>query len=665
MTTHTAVWPESDADDVVWRPTPELRGSSGLSTYLAWLEQERALSFADYHALWRWSITELGEFWRSVWDFEDVQADGSPATVIATPKMPGAAWFPDVQLNYAEHLLRESLPAGPALLWLQEDADPQPLSWSELARAAGALAHTLLDAGVRRGDRVVAYLPNGPEAVIGLIACASLGAVWAICSPDLGVLGVRSRLEQLSPKVLIATDGYRFNGRAYARHDEVAYLTRELVSLERVIWVRRLQTHPPRLSCPIQEWSDATSGDSRLRFERVPFSHPLWVLFSSGTTGVPKGIVHGHGGILLEHLKTLRLHDDVRRGERFLYMASTSWMVWNLLVSGLLVGATVVLFDGSPNYPEPGALWGTARRERVRTLGVGAGYVHASMKTEMTSPGPFSELCHISVTGSPLSPAGFAWLRETVGPDVWLSSSSGGTDVCTGFVGGCPLVAVRTGRLQVPCLGVAVEAWDGHGHSIVAEQGELVITRPMPSMPLHLWNDSDGQRLRSAYFSMFPGIWRHGDFIEFAADGSSVIHGRSDATLNRQGIRLGSAEIYAAVEAVPGVVEALVVGVESGADAYYMPLFVVLSDGVDLEDVRQAIVTAIRASLSPRHVPDEIISAPGIPHTRTGKKLEVPVKRLLQGVPADEVVDVGSIDDPAAFGFYEGFARTRASTHVK
>jgi acetoacetyl-CoA synthetase len=495
--------------------------------------------------------------------------------------------------------------------------------------------------------------------VIGLIACASIGAVWSVCGPDYGADGVIARFSQLEPKVLIATDGYRFNGREFARGAEVARIHAALASSPRLIWVDDLE---PRGAAPVSRavaWADAIGGGGKLIFERVPFEHPLWVLFSSGTTGVPKGIVHSHGGIVLEHLKTMRLQSDLRQGDRVLLAGSTTWMVWNVLVSSLIVGATPVLLDGSPTAPDLANIWRSAGEAGAAALGVGAGYLVASMKAGLRPAQEFdlSALRQLGSTGSPLPPSAYGWVRETVGGGVWLSSSSGGTEVCTAFVGASPLVPVRVGRLQAKQLGVAVEAWDADGHPVTGRVGELVVTKPMPSMPIHFLADPDGERLRSTYFSMFPGAWRHGDFIEFDEDGSSMIQGRSDSTLNRKGVRIGPAEIYEAVEGLPSVEEALVVGVERDGGDYYMPLFVKSSPGAEEEETRSQIVEIIKANLTRRHLPDEILFVPGIPHTRTGKKLEVPIKRILQGASVADAVDAGAVDDPALLPHFQPSAQ--------
>jgi acetoacetyl-CoA synthetase len=651
-------------DDVLWEPTADLCRDSGLADFLTWLEARHRLRFATYQSLWRWSVDHLDDFWACVDDFEGLGLADAGRPVLAAPEMPGARWFPGATLNYAGHIFRRAGAADDAaLICVGEEGGPREVTWGELRQRVGSLAASLRSWGVRKGDRVAGYLPNTAEAVIAFLASASIGAVWSVCAPEFGTGAVLSRFRQLRPKVLIAASGYRNGGRAYDRAADVAEIAAAVPGLERVVWVDVLgQRDAPALGMPLATWASAISEPAEPRFEQVEFGHPLWVLFSSGTTGLPKGIVHGHGGILLEHLKVLRLHTDLRPGDRFLFLGSTSWMVWNLLVSGLLVGATLVLVDGSPAYPDLSRLWRIAAEQKVAVLGVGAGLIQSSEAAGLHPGADFdlARLRSLLVTGSPLPPDGFRWVYGEVSRTVWLASCSGGTDVCSAFVGGVPLLPVRAGRIQAPCLGVAVAAWDDDGMPLAGAPGELVVTRPMPSMPLSFWDDPGGKRYRDSYFATFPGVWRHGDYIEFDEDGSSVIHGRSDSTLNRRGIRMGPAEIYAAVERVPEVAEALVVGAELGAE-YYMPLFVTLTAGADPDAARAHVRDAIRTALSPRHVPDEIVVMPGIPHNRMGKKLEVPVKRLLQGARLSEVVDLDAVDDPGLMASYQEFARHRTA----
>jgi acetoacetyl-CoA synthetase len=653
---------EVRSGEVIWEPPDSPASECGLTSYLDWLGREKGHAFADYEELWAWSVADLDAFWSSVWDFERVIGDRGWGRALEQAKMPGAEWFPGARVNYGQHLLRHA-GSAPALICLAEGSDPVEWSWARLRRDAGALAHTLTELGVGPGDRVAGYLPNGAPAVIGLLACAAIGAIWSVCAPDFGAHGVAARFAQLQPKVLLAVDGYRWGGREYDRRDEVVRLLEEL-GHPHLLWLAELDpgAAPPAAAAAegATAWGDALAAEADLHFAPLPFDHPLWVLFSSGTTGVPKGIVHGHGGILLEHLKQMRLQCDVRAGDRYLFVGSTSWMVWNLMVSALLTGATAVLLDGSPTHPELGSIWARAARVGATHLGVGAGYITACAKAGLrpAAEHDLTALRALVSTGSPLPLSGFEWWREAIGPEIWLSSASGGTDVCSAFVGSSPLSPLRAGRLQARQLGVDVQAWDEDGRPLVGETGELVVAQPMPSMPLRFWDDPDGSRYRGAYFEEFPAAWRHGDFIQIFADGSSIIHGRSDSTLNRNGVRMGSADIYAAVERLDAVREALVIGVELGDD-YFMPLFVALAEDADADAARAAIVAAIRESLSPRHVPDEIIVVPGVPHTRTGKKLEVPIKRLFQGAARAEAFDPGSVDDHTLLTVYETIAQDR------
>ncbi|MGY4708450.1 acetoacetate--CoA ligase [Mycolicibacterium sp. CBM1] len=635
--------PRHPAPDVVWRPTPDIERNSGLAAYLEWLDGHHDLQFGDYLDLWRWSIDELDSFWRSIDEFEGLGlSHGGPA--LSESLMPGAQWFPHAQLNYAEQAFRRIPDMNAPALILVDEVGDVTVTWSELRRQVAAFAAHLRKSGIGSGDRVVGYLPNTEVAIVAFLACASVGAVWSVCSPEFGNKSVVNRFSQLRPKLLVATTGYIYAGKYRDRVADVTDIAGQLESLEHIVCVDAQR--PPQATASIVSWSDATAGSPSLEFTRVSFDHPLWVLFSSGTTGLPKGIVHGHGGIVVEHLKTLRLQNDLRCEDRFLFVGSTSWMVWNLMVSGLLVGATLVVLDGSPVQPDLGHLWRVAARHQVTILGMGAGLIN-TYRNAQRHPGLEADLTalrSIIVTGSPLGADGFSWVRDEVGPSTWLASCSGGTDICSAFVGGAPSLPVRAGRIQAPSLGVAVAAWNDNAQPVVGQPGELVVTKPMPSMPLYFWADSDGTRYLDSYFRMFPGVWRHGDYIEFDEDGSSVIHGRSDSTLNRQGVRMGSAEIYSSVEHLPEVVEALVVGVEH-QDEYYVPLFVQLSPDADPAAATERIRDAIRTSLSARHLPDDVIVVPGIPHNRVGKKLEIPVKRLLQGARLEDVVDAGSVDN--------------------
>lgn len=655
-------------DDVIWRPDDVRLRDSQLVRYQRWLTEKWGLRFDTYEALWQWSVDDLEAFWSSLWHWFAVDASTQPTAAIVDRRMPGAAWFPGVRLNYARHLLRATTDRRPALIAVDESGAAAAVSWADLERTAAALRRTLIEAGVGEGDRVVAYLRNGPSAVAGLIACASIGAIWSCCSPDLATGGVVGRFAQLAPKALLTSDGYRFNGKAYDRRAEIEQIAAAITSIELIVCERSLDPSAPlpAAAATVMDWQVAAANGGVLAFDDLPFDHPLWVLFSSGTTGKPKGIVQSHGGILLEHLKTIALHLDLSERDRFLMITNTTWMVWNVLVSTLLVGATAVLYDGSPTYPEHDVMWRIAAEHGVTAMGVGAAYLHACAKAQLRPADAYDlkALRTLLSTGSPLSDAGFDWVTEALGEHVWINSTSGGTDVCTSLVGGCPALPVRRGRLQSKLLGVDVHAFDAAGRSVVGERGELVVRRPMPSMPIYFWDDPDGARFRETYFDMYPGVWRQGDYIAFDPDGSSVIHGRSDATLNRRGIRIGTAEIYGAVETVTGVREALVVGVELGQGDYYMPLFVALENGSD--EVDEGLAAQIRNSivenLSPRHLPDDLIAVPAIPHTKTGKKLEIPVKRLFLGAKLDDVCDPSAVDDYGALREFEARARKWAAS---
>jgi acetoacetyl-CoA synthetase len=647
------------SDTPLWEPSPAELEMSAMARFARHVAGRHGVRTAGYEDLWSWSVEHLDEFWASVWEFYDVQASRGYDAVLGDRSMPGATWFPGARLNYAEEVFRCSTDERPALVVVTEGAEPREVSWMELRSQAGALAGRLRDWGVRPGDRVAGYLPNIPEAVVALLATASVGAVWSCCPPDFGTQTVIDRFTQIEPVVLVVADGYRYGGRRIERSVEGEEIARALPSVRRVVSVPSLR---PEASPPASaiSWTDAVAAHADLVFEQVAFDHPLWILYSSGTTGLPKGIVHGHGGILLEHLKFIGLHSDVRPGDRYFWYTSTGWMVWNALVSSLRLGAIPVLYDGSPAWPGPGALWQLAERTRSTYLGIGAGYVTTSQKAELT-PGTthdLSSLRSVMVTGSPLPRAGWHWVQERVKPDVWLDAPSGGTDVCSAFVGACPLKPVYAGEMQCRLLGVSVEAWQEDGRPVVDEIGELVVTAPMPSMPLFFWNDTDGSRYRDAYFDTFPGVWRHGDWITLTSRGTAIVHGRSDSTINRHGVRMGSSDIHAAVELLEEIRESLVIGAELPDGDYYMPLFVVLSEGAVLDDpLRQRIVQSIRSALSPRHVPDEILAAPGIPHTLTGKRLEVPVKRLIQGMPVERAVNAGVVDDPSLLDYYAEVGR--------
>ena len=644
---------------MLWQPPDDVGERSRIGRYLRWLSAERGRHLDGYDALWRWSVTDLDGFWRSIWDHFDLVSDAPVGDALASPEMPGARWFPGARLNYATHALRGAAgaPDSPALVALSQSRGRIELSGTELREQVARCRAGLVRLGVGQGDRVAAYLPNIPEAVVAFLATASLGAIWSSCAPEFGTRSVVDRLRQIEPAMLLAVDGYRYGDRTIDRTTEVAAIREELPSLRATVTVPYLAADPEsaRHNGSVT-WSELLAEHADLDIDDVAFDHPLYVLYSSGTTGLPKPIVHGHGGILVEHHKVLALHNDLGPGDRFFWFSTTGWMMWNYLVSGLLVGATPVLFDGDPGAPDLGALWRMAAEENVTFFGTSAPFLLACRKAGLVPRelADLSALRGVGSTGAPLPAEGFDWVYEAVGADLLLSSVSGGTDVCTAFVGGCPLVPVRSGEISCRYLGAKVEAFDEDGRSLIGEQGELVITAPMPSMPVGFWGDDDGSRYRAAYFERHPGVWTHGDWITLLPDGACTITGRSDATLNRGGVRMGTAELYSVVEALPEVADSLVVHLEDpdGSPGRLL-LFVAPAPGVALDDdLRGRIATALRTELSPRHVPDEIREVPGVPRTLSGKKLEVPVKRILAGADPDVAASRGSLANPEVLDAY-------------
>jgi acetoacetyl-CoA synthetase len=635
----------------VWTPPDDVVEQAEMTRLL------ETVGARDYNELWQWSVDHPDDFWRYVWDRFDVLADGDAEPVLRSRSMPGAEWFPGARLSFPEHVFRDRRPTDPAVWFASESAPLAVWSWAELERETARIRAGLVSMGVRAGDRVGGYLPNVPETVAAFLAVSSLGAIWSCCSPDFGTRTVVDRFVQIEPKILLAADAYTYGGRRFDRREEVGEIARSLPTLERVV--------------SLSGWDEAfPHTDEPLAFERVPFDHPLWIVYSSGTTGQPKAIVHGHGGPLLEHLKMWRLHHDVKSGDRVMWFTSTGWIMWNYLVSALLSPVSIVLYDGSPGYPDLSTLWRIADESGASLLGGGAAYFHACMKAGLSprSIAPLSGLRSIGSTGSPLAPAAYRWVADEVGPHVWLASTSGGTDIAGAFLGGSPLMPVYAGELPSRLLGVAVEAWDDDGRALVDEVGELVVTKPMPSMPVRFWNDPDGARYRESYFEKYPGVWRHGDWVRITPRGSAVIYGRSDATINRGGIRIGTAEIYAAVLAVPGVADALVVDVPSFEDVgdARMVLFVVPAEGAEVDEALASEIRArLRSDCSPRHVPDEVHAVREVPRTLTGKLLEVPVKRLLMGQPREQVVNEGTVANPAALEWFVDFARNRTGVGIQ
>ena len=645
--------------EILWKPSAAQIEATRLVAFQRWLAMERGLQFDDYQALWQWSIDDIEGFWQSVWDFFGVQADGSCSPVLASTAMPGANWFPNARLNYAEHVFRNAVDSRPALIARAEGESLREVSWAELQRDTAALAARLRALGVGRGDRVASYLPNRPETIVAFLACASVGAIWSSCAPDMGPTVVLDRLRQIEPKLLFATDSYRYKGKCHDRRDTVEMLLLEMPSIQAVVHVRGpLAAHDPDWRGRLA-WSDALAQDAAPEFARLPFDHPLWIVYSSGTTGLPKAMVHGHGGIVLTHLKTLALQHDVRAGDRMLFLGGTGWIVWNLQVGALLTGAAIVLYDGDPAWPDAEALWRFIDEQGVSLFGCGAAFLVNGMKNGLRPRelARFERLRAINSTGSPLPIDAYRWVYDAIKTDLWLASVSGGTDIAAGFVACAPTLPVTAGEIQCRELGVAVFAFDASGRPVVDEVGELVVTKPMPSMPLFFWNDLGNKRYLESYFETYPGYWRHGDWIRFTARGTAVIHGRSDSTINRFGIRMGTAEIYRVVEELAEVRDSLVIDLEYLGRPSFMPLFVVLAPGRVLDDALKSRITAqIREKASARHVPSAIVEVAEIPRTLTGKKMEVPIRRLLLGKLQHEVASPDAMANPGSLQFFVDYA---------
>jgi len=650
---------------LLWEPSPEFVRQTNLTHYMNWLKERKGLAFDSYEALWKWSVTDLEAFWESLWEYFEIRSAAPYRRVLAERKMPGARWFEGARVNYAEHVFRHCRPEETAIVSLSELRPLKEMSWKTLRDEVAAFAAALKSAGIGEGDRVVAYLPNIPEAVIAFLACASIGATWSSCSPDFGSPTVIDRFRQIEPSILLAVDGYRYAGKDFDRMDSVRQILDAIPSVKRTVVLPYLKEAPELAGLRgAVLWDDfiREHRGAELTFARVPFQHPLWVLYSSGTTGLPKAIVQSYGGILIEHLKLCRFHFDLKPTDRFFWFTTTGWMMWNVLVSGLLAGSAIVLYDGSPTHPDPDVLWEFAERTNISIFGTSANYILACRSRNLQPNRKYrlEKLRSVGSTASPLPPEGFEWVYRNVKSDLWLGSTSGGTDLCTAIVGGTPILPVRAGEIQGPSLGVNVKAFDENGRPVVNEVGELVILDPMPSMPIFFWNDPDNRRYLDSYFDMYPGVWRHGDWIRFMDRGGCQIYGRSDSTINRGGVRIGTSEIYSAVEDGTEVLDSLVVDVPGGQGDLKMLLFVVLREGLRLDE---ALIERIRRRLkekcSPRHVPDEVYEISEVPRTLNGKKLEVPIKKILMGVPVERAVNRGVMSNPESLDFFVRFAERK------
>ncbi|WP_053363397.1 acetoacetate--CoA ligase [Bacillus sp. FJAT-27251] len=658
-------------EKLLWQPSQDMIKGSNVNKFMIWLEESRGLKFNEYNDLWEWSVNDLEGFWSNVWDYFEIKSYTDYEAVLSGRKMPNIEWFLGATLNYAEHVFRNEVSDKPAIISQTENRPKQELTWAELKRKTAAIAGYLKSAGVKRGDRVVAYAPNIPETVAAFLACASIGAVWSSCAPEFGIKSVIDRFKQIEPKVLFAVDGYQYGGKKYDRLESLRKIQKELPSLQETVIIPYLEEQP--VIEDLKNWLlwdeiQENYQDIPLTFEPVPFHHPLWILYSSGTTGKPKGIVQSQGGILIEHLKALTLGMNLKKEDKFFWYTTTGWMMWNLQIGGLLTGTTILLYDGNPGYPDHETLWKFVEDTEITVFGTSASFIMASMKAGI-KPSEQFDLRHlkaIGVTGSPLPDSGFDWVYDQVKQDVWLYSTSGGTDVCAGFVGGNPLMPVYRGEIQARSLGVAVQAYNDAGEAVIDEIGELVVTEPMPSMPIYFWNDETGERYKSSYFEVFPDIWRHGDFIKFTPRGSSVIFGRSDATINRGGIRMGTSEIYSALEVIPTVIDSLIVDIPLSSEESFMPLFVVLKEGFRLsEELKSEIYKTIRQNCSPRHVPNQIFEVKALPKTLNGKKIEVPIKKILMGVALEQAVNSDSLLNPETLQYFVEFRKNMAAKAQK
>lgn len=651
---------QESSPKLLWEPSEEFKKNSNLADYIIWLNRNHDLDFGNYRDLWKWSVSNIDDFWKSLWDYFKIISPTPYSEIVTGDQMPFIKWFTGSEVNYAEHIFRNISEEKTAIIFKSENSDLIKISGKEVKNKTASLRSYLIGAGVAKGDRVAAYLPNIPEANISFLATNSIGAIWSSCSPDFGTGAVIDRFSQIQPKVLITVDGYQYGGKPFNKINVLKKIISELPSLEKIILLPYLDkdvNSETFNNCIL--WEDCTKEEeAELKFEHVPFDHPIWILFSSGTTGIPKAITHSHGGILLEHLKYLAFHNNIKPGDRCFWYTTIGWMMWNYIQASWLCDGVVVLYDGSPAYPDINVLWKYAQDAKITHFGTSAGFIVANMK-EGTNPGAdndLSSLLSIGSTGSPLPPEAFDWIYDEIKKDLWLASISGGTDVCSAFVGGNPLWPVYSGEIQCRALGCKLEAFNEEGESVIDKVGEMVITKPMPSMPIFFWNDHNNKQYIESYFEMYPGVWRHGDWTKVTSRDGIIIYGRSDSTLNRGGVRIGTSEVYRAVNKVKEVKDSLILCLEREDGDFFMPLFVVMRGNQELTgEIKNKIKKTIREEYTPRHVPDQIIEIKEVPYTISGKKVETPVKKILSGKKVEESINPDALKNPESLNFFKEY----------